>query len=51
MELEEKSDLVFGIHPIIEGLESDKTFDKILILNTLRTYNGLLCEKITDNYA
>ena len=36
MELEEKSDLVFGIHPIIEGLESDKTFDKILILNTLR---------------
>ena len=37
MELEEKSDLVFGIHPIIEGLESDKTFDKILILNTLRT--------------
>ncbi len=37
MELEEKSDLVFGIHPVIEGLESDKTFDKILILNTLRT--------------
>ena len=37
METEQKSDLVFGIHPILEGLQSDKTFDKILILNTLRT--------------
>lgn len=40
MELEQKSDLVFGIHPILEGLQSDKTFDKILILNTLRTYQA-----------
>ena len=37
MEFEQKSDLVFGIHPILEGLESGKNFDKILILNTLRT--------------
>lgn len=37
MELEQKSDIVFGIHPILEGLQSDKNFDKILILNTLRT--------------
>lgn len=37
MEFEQKSDLVFGIHPILEGLNSDKTFDKILVLNTLRT--------------
>jgi 23S rRNA (guanosine2251-2'-O)-methyltransferase len=40
VELEQKSDLVFGIHPILEGLQSDKTFDKILILNTLRTYQA-----------
>lgn len=37
MEIEQKSDLVFGIHPILEGLQSGKTFDKILILNTLRS--------------
>jgi len=40
VELEQKSDLVFGIHPILEGLHSDKTFDKILILNTLRTHQA-----------
>lgn len=37
MEFEQKSDLVFGIHPVLEGLNANKTFDKILILNTLRT--------------
>ncbi|MBK20841.1 MAG: 23S rRNA (guanosine(2251)-2'-O)-methyltransferase RlmB [Flavobacteriales bacterium] len=37
MEFEKKTDLVFGIHPILEGLESGENFDKILILNSLRT--------------
>lgn len=37
MEFEQKTDLVFGIHPILEGLQSDKNFDKILISNSLRT--------------
>lgn len=37
MEFEQKSDLVFGIHPILEGLQSGKNFDKILILNSLRS--------------
>ena len=37
MEFENKTDLVFGIHPILEGLESGENFDKILILNSLRT--------------
>lgn len=32
-----QSDIIFGIHPILEGLQADQTFDKILILNTLRT--------------
>ncbi len=36
MEFEKKTDLVFGIHPILEGLESGKNFDKILILNSLK---------------
>tara|TARA_Y100000589_G_scaffold170458_1_gene161944 strand:- start:1541 stop:2284 length:744 start_codon:yes stop_codon:yes gene_type:complete len=37
VEFEKKTDLVFGIHPILEGLESGENFDKILILNSLRT--------------
>tara|TARA_B100001778_G_scaffold191833_1_gene158152 strand:- start:1069 stop:1812 length:744 start_codon:yes stop_codon:yes gene_type:complete len=37
VEFENKTDLVFGIHPILEGLESGENFDKILILNSLRT--------------
>jgi len=36
VEFEKKTDLVFGIHPILEGLESGKNFDKILILNSLK---------------
>lgn len=35
--MEQQSDIVFGIHPIIEGLQAEQNFDKILILNTLRT--------------
>tara|TARA_B100000674_G_scaffold465407_1_gene448304 strand:+ start:6180 stop:6923 length:744 start_codon:yes stop_codon:yes gene_type:complete len=37
VEFEKKTDLVFGIHPILEGLGSGENFDKILILNSLRT--------------
>ena len=37
MEFENKTDLVFGIHPILEGLKSGENFDKLLILNSLRT--------------
>jgi len=37
VKIEKKKDLVFGIHPILEGLESNENFDKILVLNTLRT--------------
>tara|TARA_B100000674_G_scaffold488773_1_gene501493 strand:- start:9483 stop:10226 length:744 start_codon:yes stop_codon:yes gene_type:complete len=37
VEFEKKTDLLFGIHPILEGLASGETFDKILILNSLRT--------------
>ncbi len=37
MEFESNTDLVFGIHPILEGLKSGKNFDKLLILNSLRT--------------
>ena len=36
-EQKELNDLVFGMHPILEGLKSGKNFDKILLLNTLRT--------------
>lgn len=31
------SELIYGIHPIIEALEAGKTFDKIFILNTLKS--------------
>ena len=37
MEFEKKNDIVFGVHPILEGLNSEENFDKILILNSLRT--------------
>jgi 23S rRNA (guanosine2251-2'-O)-methyltransferase len=37
VEFENNTDLVFGIHPILEGLKSGKNFDKLLILNSLRT--------------
>lgn len=37
MEFENKTDIVFGTHPIIEGLKSGENFDKILILSSLRT--------------
>jgi 23S rRNA (guanosine2251-2'-O)-methyltransferase len=37
VEIENNTDLVFGIHPILEGLKSGKNFDKLLILNSLRT--------------
>jgi 23S rRNA (guanosine2251-2'-O)-methyltransferase len=37
VEFEKKNDIVFGVHPILEGLNSEENFDKILILNSLRT--------------
>ena len=37
MEFEKKTDLIFGIHPILEGLNANENFDKLLVLNTLKT--------------
>lgn len=37
MQFEQQSDLVFGIHPILEGLNAGRNFDKLLILNTLKS--------------
>jgi tRNA G18 (ribose-2'-O)-methylase SpoU len=46
-----KSDFVFGMHPVMEALKSDKQTEKILVQNNLKSENcSLLPRKKTYPY-
>ena len=56
-EIDKKDDMVFGIHPVMEAIESGKNIDKIFVQNQLQGHNvqelkALLAKhKIRPNYV